>query len=295
MEMKYLKINSEPVKILLCFLLSIFIFAGCSANQQVSNTSNEKYPDNVLRVHYIDVGQGDSILIQINTKNLLIDAGDKDHKGNVKSYLKKQGVKKLDYVVATHPHEDHIGGMTDIINNFQIGKFYAPKKTTTTNAFEDMVTALKKKNTKINVAKAGVSFNLDDNVECEMLAPNSSDYGSNDNNYSAVVKITYGNTKFLFTGDAEKLSEKEIISTKSDLTCDVLKVGHHGSSSSTSKEFLEKVNPKIAVISCGKGNDYGHPHKETLASLKNINAKIYRTDLDGSIILISDGKKVVKK
>lgn len=290
-----MKINSKPIKLLLYFLLSILIFAGCSANQQVINTSNEKYPDNVLRVHYIDVGQGDSILIQIKNKSLLIDAGDKDHKGNLKSYLKKQGVKKLDYVVATHPHEDHIGGMTEIINNFQVGKFYAPKKTTTTAAFEDMVTALKKNNNKIIIGKAGVSFSLDDNVECEMLAPNSSDYGNKDNNYSAVVKITYGNTKFLFMGDAEKLSEKEIISAKSDLACDVLKVGHHGSSSSTSKEFLEKVNPKIAVISCGKDNDYGHPHKETLASLKGINAKIYRTDLDGSILLISDGKKVIKK
>lgn len=294
MEMKYLKINSKITNILIYFLISVILFAGCSANKQASTTSNESYPSNILRVHYIDVGQGDSILVQINNKNLLIDAGDKDHKEKLKSYLKKQGVNKLDYIVATHPHGDHIGGMAEIINNFQVGKFYAPKITSSTNAFENMVDALKKKNNKINVAKTGVSFKLDDKVECEMLAPNSSKY-DDVNNYSAVIKLTYGNTKFLFTGDAQKLSEKEILLNKSDLSCDVLKVGHHGSSTSTSKEFLEKVKPKIAVISCGKDNDYGHPHKETLTSLKSINSKIYRTDLDGSILLISDGNKVEKK
>lgn len=294
MEMNDLKVINKYLKVVICFLVSIILFVGCSANQKVNSVSNKNYADNLLRVHYIDVGQGDSILVQINDKNLLLDAGDTAHKEKLVTYLKNQGVKKLNYVIATHPHEDHIGGMTAVINNFNVDKFYAPKITSSTKTFENMIDALKKKNNKINVAKAGVSFNLDDKVECEMLAPNSTKYDDL-NNYSAVIKITYGNTKFLFMGDAQKLSEKEILLNKSDLSCDVLKVGHHGSSTSTSKEFLDKVTPKIAVISCGKDNDYGHPHKETLASLKSINSKIYRTDLDGSILLISDGSKVVKK
>ncbi|MDF2881482.1 MAG: hydrolase [Clostridiaceae bacterium] len=249
---------------------------------------------NNLIIHYIDVGQGDSILVQINNINLLIDAGPYENQSNLISYLDRQHIKKLHYIIATHPHDDHIGGMAAIIRKYNIGEFYAPKKTENTKAFENMILELKNKNKKINIAKAGVCINLGNNVHCEMLAPNNSAYEET-NNYSAVIKITYGNSKFLFMGDAEKLSEKEILSKDYDLSSNILKVGHHGSTSSSSNEFLDKVNPEIAVISCGKGNIYGHPNKGTILSLKHRNIQIYRTDIDGNIVVVSNGNSVEKQ
>lgn len=279
--------------ILLLVLLS-FVFCGCTNGISVSSeniTDSKK-----LVIHYIDVGQGDCELIQINNKNLLIDAGTTESTNTVIDYLKKQGITKLDYVIATHPHEDHIGGMAKVIKSFDIGSFYAPAITTNTKTFENMVSALKKKNMKIQTAKSGVSLDLGINTECIFLAPVSKKYTDNDLNlYSAVVKITYGTTKFLFTGDAQKLNEKEMTDKNFDISADVLKVGHHGSHTSTSTEFLNKVSPKIAIISCGVNNDYGHPHKETLDSLKKAKCTIYRTDKDGTIIIESDGKNIAKK
>jgi competence protein ComEC len=252
---------------------------------------NPIYKDKLI-VHYIDVGQADSILVQVNGKNLLIDAGSTDSKDKLVSYLRKQGVHKLDYVVATHPHEDHIGGMSTVIKKFTMGEFFAPKKLSNTNVFENMITALK--DTKIKTAKAGVKINLGVNTNCEMLAPNNSEY-DDINNYSAVIKLTYKNNKFLFMGDAQKLSEDEIVSSNADVSSDVLKVGHHGSSTSSSKELLDKVAPKIAVISCGRGNQFGHPNKGTISELKNRRITIYRTDIDGTVVLISDGNTIKKQ
>nr|WP_242873118.1 ComEC/Rec2 family competence protein [Clostridium magnum] len=275
------------------FFLIISSFVGCSSSKTI-DSSKDANNQHVMKVNYIDVGQGDSILVQVNGKNLLIDAGPNSSTDKLISYLNKQNIKKLDFVVATHPHEDHIGAMDTIINKYNIGEFYAPKKTTTTKTFESMVNALKSKNIKINAATAGVSLDLGKNVKCEMIAPNAPNY-EDLNNYSAVIKITYGNSKFLFMGDAESLSEKEILNKNHDISSDVLKLGHHGSSSSSSKAFLDKVSPKIAIISCGKNNDYGHPHKETSTEMKKRNIQVYRTDIDGSIVLISDGKKISKE
>jgi len=289
-----LKFHKKYLSILMTLLLFVSFLIGCTSSKP---SDNSKYVnnDNVMRVSYIDVGQGDSILVQVNGKSLLIDAGPNDSTDKLISYLNKQNIKKLDFIVATHPHEDHIGAMDTVIKKYNIGEFYAPKKMTTTKTFENMVNALKSKNIKINTAAAGVNLDLGKNVKCEMIAPNAANYGDNLNNYSAVVKITYGNSKFLFMGDAEKLNEKEILNKNYDVTCDVLKLGHHGSSSSSSKAFLDKASPKIAIISCGKNNDYGHPHKETLAEMKKKNIQVYRTDIDSTITLISDGNKISKQ
>lgn len=280
-------------KIIISLFVVIFTFSACSTTKNASNNP-VKNNQNVIKVNYIDVGQGDSELIQVNGKNLLIDAGPNESIDKLMSYLNKQNIKKIDYVIATHPDEDHIGGMSSVIKKYDIGEFYAPKKLTNTRTFENMVTSLKSKNLKINAGKAGMDLDLGKNVTCQMLAPNNDKY-KDTNNYSIVIKITYGESKFLFTGDAEKISETEMLSKNFDLSADVLKVGHHGSSSSSSKEFLDKVNPKIAVISCGKNNKYGHPHHETLTELKNRKVQIYRTDVDGSIVLLSDGKKIAKQ
>lgn len=282
------------IKLITIFLyIAIFLFTliGCQASNALASKINPQYKDKLI-VHYIDVGQADSILLQVNGKNLLIDSGTNEAKDKVVSYLKKQGVQKLDYVIATHPHEDHIGGMSTVIKSFKIGEFFAPKKMVTINAFENMINALNGK--KIINAKAGIKLDLGENTNCEILAPNNDAY-EDINNYSAVIKLTFKNNKFLFMGDAQQLSEEEIISSNADISCDVLKVGHHGSSTSSSKEFLDKCSPKIAVISCGRDNQFGHPHKKTISEFKNRNYIIYRTDIDGNIVLVSDGINIRKQ
>ncbi|MCY6355800.1 ComEC/Rec2 family competence protein [Clostridium sp. ZS2-4] len=284
--MNYLK---RYLSIFLITLLCIFTYTGCKNFKTASIVTPSK---DKLLVHFITVGQGDSILVQADNKNLLIDAGPKNKK--VVSYLRKCGIKTLDYVIATHPHEDHIGGMSSIIDNFNIKYFYAPKKITNSNSFKNMVIALNKKKLQITPVKAGEKLDIGKNILCTIIAPNNNSY-KEVNNYSAVLKLTYRNTSFLFTGDAEVLSEEEILKKGFNIKADVLKVGHHGSNSSTSTNFLNDVNPKVAVISCGKGNDYGHPHKETLTKFKNNNTILYRTDLDGTVILESDGNKIMKR
>lgn len=277
------------LSIFLVALLCIFTYVGC---KNVKTTSIVTPSKDKLLVHFINVGQGDSILVQTNNKNLLIDAGPKNKE--IVPYLKKCGIKTLDYVIATHPHEDHIGGMSYVIDSFNIGSFYAPTKIATSTSFKNMVIALNKKRLQIIPAKAGEKLDIGKNIVCTIIAPNNNSY-KEVNNYSAVLKLTYGNTSFLFTGDAEVLSEEEILNKGFNIKADVLKIGHHGSNSSTSTNFLNDVNPKVAFISCGRGNDYGHPHKETLAKLKNNNTILYRTDLDGTIILESDGNKIMKR
>jgi competence protein ComEC len=248
-----------------------------------------------LSVHFIDVGQADSILVHTPSgNNMLIDAGNNADDDTVTSYLSRQKVKKLDVLVGTHPHEDHIGGMDVVIQKFQIGKVYMPKKTTNTRTFEDVLQAVKDKGLKITAPVAGSAIDLDPKVKVQILAPNSASY-KDLNNYSIVLKVTYGKTSFLLTGDAERESEKEMLAKGYNLKADVLKVGHHGSNSSTSAAFLKAVAPKYAVICVGQGNDYGHPKKEILDRLARARVKVYRTDLNGTIIAESDGEKVTVK
>jgi len=243
-----------------------------------------------LKVHFIDVGQADSILIQNNEKTMLIDAGNNADSDDVVTYIKSQNIEKLDYVVGTHPHEDHIGGLDAVIESFDIGVIYMPKATSTTKTFEDVLHAIAKKSMKVTTPIPGTTVNFGE-ASFTILAPNSDNYKET-NNYSIVIKLEHGNNSFLFTGDAEDVSEKEMIERGYDLTADVLKVGHHGSSSSTTQEFLTKVNPKYAVICVGKDNKYGHPHRETMELLNKKSIKIYRTDESGTIIAVSDGEAI---
>lgn len=269
--------------IILNFILIILLFQ-CSINTKETNIQINK---NTLQVHFIDVGQGDSILIQVNNKNLLIDSGPNKSEDKLKKYLKKLNISKFDYIIATHPHEDHIGNMSYIINNFDVLNFYAPKVENSTKAFETMVESLIRKDLKIKVLKANIkSIDLGKNIVVDVFSPFSNSY-EDLNNYSPIVKISYGNTSFLFTGDAEVLSENEVLNAGFDLKCDVLKIGHHGSSSSTSENFLKASNPSIAVISVGEDNTYGHPTDTVLSRLKE--TKIYRTDINGNIVITSDG------
>jgi len=268
--------------------------AGSAADSNLSESQNTVSTNTLglLKVHFIDVGQGDSIFIQSPTgETMLIDAGVPQMGNRVVNYLKNLGIKKIDILVGTHPHEDHIGGMDYVIDNFDIGKFYMPKVTTNTKTFEYVLNAAKNKGLKIDVAKAGVSLDLGSEASAKMIAPNGTKYDDL-NEYSAVIKLTYGDTSFLFTGDAGAESEKEMINQGYDLKSDVLKIGHHGSYTSTTTAFLNAVDPEYAVISSGKGNDYGHPHSVTLKKLKVRNIPVYRTDECGTIVATSDGHKI---
>ena len=261
-----------------------------NTNTTQKNGGNKIAAVGNLKIHFINVGQADSILIQQGSKLMLIDAGNNGDGKLVKNYLLELGVKTLDYVIGTHPHEDHIGGLDYIINNFKIGKIYLPKATSTTKAFSDVIVAIKNNGMKIAEPKPGETFNLGTS-KCTILAPNSSKY-EDLNNYSVVVKFEFGSNSFLLTGDAEDISESEMLANGFNVKADLLKIGHHGSRSSTTDAFLYKVNPKYAIISCEAGNDYGHPHKATMDKLKNKNVPVYRTDELGTIIATSNGKTI---
>ena len=242
-----------------------------------------------LSVHFINVGQGDSILVQLpNGQNMLIDAGESSAAKTVTKYLASKKVKRIDYLVATHPHADHIGGLPAVINALPIGEVYAPKAVTTTKTYENFLKAVQAKGLGIKSAKAGVDIINEDDLTVSILSPAQESY-NNLNNYSAVIKITYGKTAFLLMGDAEKVIEQEITA---DVKADVIKAGHHGSDTSSSPEFLKAVGAKYAVISCGKKNSYGHPKTETLDNLVNAGAAIYRTDKVGNIVFKSNGNNI---
>ena len=248
------------------------------------NTNND-----LLKVHYLDVGQGDSIFVELpNNETMLIDAAESYQSENIINYLKNLNYQKIDYVIGTHPHTDHIGGLKDIINTFEIGKIYMPKVVSTTKTYESLLMAIKDKNLKINTAKAGTSIIETDALKINILAPNNSTY-TELNNYSVVTKITYGTTKFLFMGDAEKLSENEI---KENVTADVIKIGHHGSNTSSSIDFIKKVNAKYGIISVGLNNKYNLPKEETITNWENSGTKIYLTSTNGTIRASSDGTNI---
>jgi len=301
-------------------LLFIFLFTGCfiiddilnttfdgtttNTTQNITTTNNsnvtttQKASENELVVHFIDVGQADSIFIQLpNTKTMIIDAGNNDDGVPVVNYITSLGVTRIDYVIGTHPHEDHIGGLDVVINSFEIGKIYMPliaeDMEPTTKTYRDVLQAIDNKGLTITRARFGVIiFNetVDGlTLKAEILAPNSDKY-SDLNDYSAVVKLEYGAKAFLFTGDAETVSENEILSKGVNLKANVLKVGHHGSDSSTSIAFLNTVQPEIAVICVGEGNTYGHPKPEVISRLLDKGIQIYRTDHVGHIIIGSNGQ-----
>jgi competence protein ComEC len=235
------------------------------------------------------VDQGDSALIQTpNGANILIDGGPKSSANKVISYLESLGINKINIVVSTHPHEDHIGGLISVLNNFTIDNVIDSGMPHTTTTYKNYLNAINSKNINYIVPTLGQEFDLDPNIKMQVLGPITKST-SNLNNSSIVIKLTYGTTSFLFAGDAQSKEESQILSKGYNLTSQVLKVGHHGSSSSSSINFLKAVSPSIAIISCGAGNSYGHPHDITLKNLKNLGVTIYRTDTTGDIIIQSDG------
>ena len=291
---KKLGILAIAVLFLAAFLGGCTFADGSKIKEEKAISSDIHSPtmaDGKLKVFFIDCGQGDAILVQSpQGQHMLIDGGPKEEGKNIVGFLQDQGVEKLEVVVGTHPHSDHIGGLAAIINSFPVEKVYLPRVTHNTDAFAALLDAVKKQNLKISTARQGGEIPLAGIKAC-FLAPIRDDYDEL-NNYSAVIRMEHGEKRFIFTGDAEELSESEMLAGKQKLDADVLKVGHHGSSSSTSPQFLQAVAPQYAVIMCGADNDYGHPHKETLTALEEAGVEVYRTDLDGTVIMTSDGDSI---
>ncbi|AMN33111.1 ComEC/Rec2 family competence protein [Clostridium perfringens] len=256
-------------------------------------TQDSKVPkDSELMISYMDVGQGDAAYIKVNGNDILIDAGPRSNSKELLEQLKAKNIDDFELVIATHPHEDHIGGMVDVFKEYEVKAFYSPKITHTTKTYENLVKAVKDEGLKTKELKGGMVIDLGEGAKFDVFTPQKSEYEEL-NDYSPIMKLSFGDTSYLFTGDAEKLAEEEALAKyKTSLDSDVIKFGHHGSSSSSSNAFIEAVSPKYGIISCAKDNKYGHPHSETLDIIKKYNIKTFRTDTDGEIILTSDGKSI---
>ncbi|MDR0914588.1 MAG: MBL fold metallo-hydrolase [Oscillospiraceae bacterium] len=255
-----------------------------------ANVATNALPDADFAVHFIDVGKADAIYIDNGEFDMLIDAGDNADSSLIQSYLESCGANQLDLVIATHPDSDHIGAMADIIENYEIEEFWQPQmeEQPDTNVYKNMQKALKQHNVQVINPSAGYEYSSD-GVDIGVLSPDG--FYSSDNDSSIVVKITYGSTKFLFTGDATKTAEKDMLKSGVDLSADVLKVGHHGSKTSTTEDFLAAVNPSLAVISVGPDKN-NLPKNEVLQTLHNLNIPYYRTDLCGTVVVSSDGTNI---
>lgn len=280
-----MKITSKKVSLFLILLLilSLFKFLPCKS-----------FLKEDFSVHYIDIGQGDATLIKGKNKNLLIDSGPLESSKELITYLKKVRVKKIDYIIATHAHLDHIGAIPSLIEEFPVDYFFITPYKEKSSFYMNLLKNIKDKNIKLKIlSKEGIlPIDLGNNSKVYLLSKYSED--NNINNTSPLLKIYYGKTSFLFTGDMEKEAEEKAISSKVNLKSDVLKVAHHGSDTSSTEEFLNKVSPKLAIISAGLDNPYGHPSKETLKKLGNLKSKVFKTYEDSNIVLSSNGNSIKK-
>lgn len=269
--------------------LLLLLLAGCTVSQHPTDTQPEVVPE-LLTVHYIDIGQGDSILLEYNDDYVLIDGGYAETGYMLVEYLQKQGVDKLDLVVATHNHGDHTGGLGPALEAYDVDRVWSGNLYGYTSAFYDFIDAAEARGAIVEKPRRGEVFFLGE-VALQVIGPMRSGY-SDVNNDSLVIMATYGDHRFLFTGDMRWEAEKELVEAGVDLKADVLKVGHHGSYTSTSYLFLNEVMPEYAVISCGRNNDYGHPHDEPMSRLRDAEVTILRTDRMGSIVFTSDGTEL---
>lgn len=274
---------SKILNMLMAFVMSFGILG--------SNVNQSDIPENSnFEVHFIDVGQADSALIECDGETMMIDGGNVADSNVVAAYLKKEDVTELNYVVCSHAHEDHVGGLSGALSVTKADNIYAPKTEANTKAYKNFKKKAEEQNVEIKHPNVGDEIQLGSST-VEFLGP-VDENGKDLNSTSIVLKITYGNTSFLFTGDAESDEEEEILNSGADLKSTVLKVGHHGSRTSTSYPFLREVMPQYAVISVEKGNSYGHPNEETLSKLSDAGVEVYRTDESGDIVMTSDGNSI---
>lgn len=286
--------NKKRLFILSCIAATV-VTISLSFNkisQFLSNDNTVAVAPGKLTVEFLDVGNADcSLVILPNGSNMLIDAGNNADSKKIVDYLKKHNINKIDYLVGTHPHEDHIGGLDDIINNFQIGTVFIPQISEddipASKTYHDVLEAITNNDCSVIEAKSNTVIFQDENTNICCLSPERGDW-ENLNNYSAVIKLTYHDIDILFMGDAESEIEEQLLESNYNIDVEILKVAHHGSSTSSTKKFIEAVSPKTAFIPCGKGNSYNHPHSSTLNILENSGATVYRADKDKTVIITCD-------
>ncbi|MBQ6946978.1 MAG: MBL fold metallo-hydrolase [Clostridia bacterium] len=272
----------KRIRLFILCLCLILCFTACAAPTVTPSKENDQ-----LRLHVIDVGQGDSTFLELpGGKTMLIDAGERDYGGVVKSYIRQLGYDKLDIVVASHPHSDHIGGLAEVIEAFAVGQVWMPKKASTTATFEKLLKTVKNKGLQVNTAKAGKQILAEEGLTIDIISPTRDDYGDEMNLYSAVIRITHGTQRFLIMGDAETENEEEM----TGVAAEFIRVGHHGSKTSSSAAFVKRVGAKYAVISVGTDNSYGLPKDEIIKRWQKAGATVYRTDESGTLRFVSDGK-----
>lgn len=281
--------KKNPLLALVIVLVAVALLIWQSAEDRKNTVT---VPMDGLYVHYIDVGQGDSELVCCNGEYMLIDAGEPDASDAVLEYLDRHGIDKLDYLVCTHSHSDHCGGLDAVVESLEVETVFTSPYAGDSPSYEIFTDAVYDAGLELTVPELGESYRLGE-ASFSFIGP-VEDY-DNTNDDSLVMRLEYGDTSFLFTGDMTAKAEKDLINDGASLRCDVLKVGHHGSSGSSCYQFLYEAQPGIGVISCEKGNSYGHPHEETLSRLDDADVTVYRTDLEGSIVIFSDGMKVERK
>ena len=297
--------NKKSLSVIASFIIIIFAYFGY--NLKIDNISdvgnifeylfseNEytEFDGDFLEVNFLDVGQGDcSVSVLPSGEILMIDAGDNGNESKIFDFLNDRGIDKIDYLIATHPHSDHIGGIPEIITKYEVSEFYMPDVVHTSATFEKMIELLNQNNIRVHSASSEKSVINNSEITVEFVAPVGKKYEEL-NDYSAVVRMEYKDKSFLFCADMEELSENEVLESGIVIDSDVLKVAHHGSSTSSSVKFLEEVSPEISVISCGRNNDYNHPHVEILKRITDISKTVYRTDIDGHIRITTDGSKLI--
>ncbi|MGL4606641.1 MAG: ComEC/Rec2 family competence protein [Eubacteriaceae bacterium] len=276
------------LKTIIPLIILVLFLTGCTSYMEESKTM--VFPSEKLKVHFIDVGQGDAIFIQSKDENMLIDGGNSGDADLIINYLKKNGVKTLKYIIGTHPHEDHIGGLGKIIETFDVKDIMIPEKEHPTKTFENFIDQIAVKGLLLTKPIVGSKYTLG-NSSFTIISPNR-DYGNDLNNWSLGIKLVNGNNSFVMYGDASETAEKDILKNGINLKADVLKLAHHGSETSTSNAILDAVNPAYVVITADADNNYGHPHQETLDKLAKRNITIFSTYKNGTIVAESNGNKI---
>jgi competence protein ComEC len=288
----------SPVILFALFLLSL---QPSSFTILPINSFGQSFHPLELTIVFIDVGQGDSTLIILpNNKTMLVDGGEKSEADTVASTIKEFRINKIDVIVATHPHADHIGGLTEIINKIPVGQVLDSGQETTTKTFEDYLSAIETRKIPFETVSEGDTISLDSNVSIEVLNPQSpllSGTGDDLNNNSVVIKITYQNFSILLPGDIGKITEESLLGEEKLNEVDILLAAHHGSKDSNTIAFLSTISPQVVIIYAGENNPYGHPHQETLSRINNVKTieEVLRTDTNGTIILITDGQQYALK
>jgi competence protein ComEC len=274
--------------------VTMLVIAGCDKENAKSASLSVKQTQNTsqLTVKVLDIGQGDAILIRAAGQTVLVDTGDIGTRDKLVEYIKKEGITTIDKVIITHPHADHLGGMLGILENFKVSQIYDSGQTTTTALYRKYLSLVQKKEIPFTVLTAGTEIEITDEIKLKVFAPEKPFITESElNNNSVVTKLMYRNFSMLLTGDAEKESEARMLKAyRTELKSNVLKVGHHGSNTSSSVDFLKAVAPEVAVISLGANNDYHHPHPTTLKRYEEAKVKVYRTDTNGTVTINSDGK-----